>query len=145
MKAHLPALMATYAKAGGKSAVQEMAQALLHQGTTVSESFNPTSGFTFIGTESKNVETREAARAVIRAELSFPERGVFVIPPLAKWGDFSVAPEVEKMAYANADTPWVVGSVVRYFRSFQSSAASKALKRLQKEFPKIVEANSRPY
>ena len=145
LAAYFPALMAAYARAAGSSGVKEMAQVLLNERTSVSESFNPTSGFTFIGTESEDPRVRDAARAVIRGELAYPERAVFVIPPLAKWKDYSAAPQVEKLAYSNADTPWVVGSVVRYFRSFDSAATKKALQRLTKEFPDIVEANVRPY
>lgn len=133
--AYLPALMAAYAEAAGPSAVTDMAQAFLTPKTSLSDSFQPSSGFKFIGTESKKAPTREAARKVVRQELSHPERGVFAIEALAKWRDYSVAPVVEQTAYKNAETPWVVGAAIRYFRTFSTPNATQALKRLEKEFP----------
>lgn len=131
----LPALMAAYAEAAGPSSVSEMAQIFLPQNTSVSDSFQPVSGFKFIGSQAKKPETREAARRVVRGELPHPQRGVFVIEPLAQWQDYSVAAQVEQTAYKNAETPWVVGAAIRYFRTFKTPAAEQALKRLEKAFP----------
>lgn len=141
----LPALMAAYAEAAGPSSVSEMAQIFLTKTTTISNSFQPVSGFKFIATQATMPETRDAAKRVVRGELSNPQRGVFVIEPLAQWRDYSVAGEVEQSAYRNGDTPWVVGAAIRYFRSFKTPAAEQALKRLDKAFPEKLKDYPRGY
>ena len=135
---YLPGLMAAYAEVDGPSAIEEMTQVYLTAQTSVSDAFNPISGFRFIGTDSKSEITREAARKVLRSELGNPERGPFVIDALREWKDYSVAPLVEKMAYDHATTPWVAAAVVGYFKSFHTPAAGKALQRLRREFPDMV-------
>ena len=142
---HLPPLMAAYAEVAGPSAVEALRQRWLKPNTTSSASFGATSGFVFIGNNSKNAAAKTAARNLFRSELKHPERGVFAISTLGEWRDFSVADEVEAMAYQNAETPWVVTSATRYFRSFENEKARAALKRLQARFPKIVESADKPY
>jgi hypothetical protein len=142
---HLPPLMAAYAEVAGPSGVEEMRQRWLKPKTSTSASFGATSGFIFIGNNAVNPEAREAARQVFRGELKHPERGVFAISTLGEWRDFGVADEVEKLAYDNAETPWVITSATRYFRSFDSDHARAALKRLKARFPKIVESAKKPY
>jgi hypothetical protein len=142
---HLPPLMAAYAEVSGAKGVEQMRRRWLAPTTSTSASFGATSGFVFIGNNSRNPETREAARQVFRAELKHPERGVFAISTLGEWRDFEVADSVEELAYQNAETPWVVTSATRYFRSFDNDRARAALKRLQARFPKIVDSAGKPY
>lgn len=142
---YLPALMTAYVQAVGSSAVESLAQSLLNDQTSISDSFNAVAGFAFIGSQGKDSATREAARSVIRQELDNPKRAIYVVVPLAKWKDYSVAPRVERLAYGHPNNPTVVGSVVRYFRGFKTPAANKALERLSREFPDIVKSNPDPH
>ena len=103
------------------------------------------SGFSYIGTHSRDPATKSAARELFRRELSHPERGVFAITYLGEWRDFSVAKTVEQKAYENSELPWVISSVTRYFRSFDREEARNALSRLKKKFPKQVNLNMPPY
>ena len=142
---HLPPLMAAYAEVSGAGGVDALRQRWLKSTTSSSASFGATSGFVFIGNNSKDPSTKAAARKLFRTELKHPERGVFAISVLGEWRDFSPADEIEALAFQNAETPWVITSATRYFRSFENEKARAALKRLQARFPKIVESADKPY
>jgi hypothetical protein len=142
---HLPPLMAAYAEVAGAGGVDALRQRWLKPTTSSSASFGATSGFVFIGNNSKDAATKAAARKLFRTELKHPERGVFAISVLGEWRDFTPADEIEALAFQNAETPWVITSATRYFRSFENEKARAALKRLQARFPKIVESADKPY
>lgn len=142
---HLPPMMVAYAEVTGPKAIAEMEKVFLPRTASASATFGATSGFAYIGGKSRNAKVRKAARQVFRRELAHPDRGVFAIAPLAEWRDYSVADEIEALADTHAETPWVVSSAARYFRSFERPEAKSALQRLKKKYPKIVESARKPF
>ena len=142
---HLPPLIIAYAEAGGPLAVAQIQKVFLPLKASASATFGAMSGFEFLGTEARDPEVRGAARLVIQKELEVPVRGVFAVPILASWRDFSVASKVEEIANDEGDTPWVVSACIRYFRGFDNPESRVSLKRLQKRYPKIYENARDPY
>jgi hypothetical protein len=142
---HLPPLMIAYAEVSGPQGIAEMKKVFLKPDASASSTFGPTSGFAFMGANSSKPNVRQAARDVFREELKHPDRGVFAIAPLAEWRDFTVAKEIEKLADEHRETPWVISSVVRYFRSFENEEAKSALARLKAKYPKITESAQKPF
>ena len=142
---HLPPLMIAYAETAGPEGVKAMERVFLKPNATSSATFGATSAFEFIGTNSENGKTKMAAREVMKRELDHPDRGVFAIASLAGWRDFSVAPKMEALANENKETPWVISSVVRYFRGFESAKAKSILAGLKERYPKIVESAQKPF
>ena len=142
---YLPALMVAYSRVGGAKTISEMETHFLISATTPTMSSEAISGFSYIGTFSADPATKVAARELFRRELSHPERGVFAITYLGEWRDFSVAKAIEQKAYENPSTPWVISSVTRYFRSFDKPEARRALARLKKRFPELVNLKMSPF
>ena len=142
---HLAPMMVAYARTGGATALKEMEAVFLKPGASASATFGATSGFTYIGTYETDPAIKSAARDIIRRELDHPDRGVFAISTLAEWRDFGVADKIEAMAYKHEETPWVVSSATRYFRSFESQKAREGIKRLAAKYPKIVESAQKPF
>lgn len=134
----LPPLMIAYMEASGPGAVRELETLFLKPKTTPAAAFGVTGAFMFVGEHTRSKELRQAVIELFRRELNHSERGVFAIVPLAVWGDYSVAARVEKIAAEKANVPWAKRSVVRYFRNFDSPAASQALERLAESDPELV-------
>jgi len=142
---HLPPLMVAYAEIGGPDAVKKMETAFLAPEASTSATFAATTGFTYIGSNSLASPTRQAARQALYRELSYPERGYFVIAPLAEWRDFEPADRVEALAEIHTNKPRVIRNVIRYFRGFDRPEAKAALARLEKKFPVLVEQTRKPF
>lgn len=123
-------LILGYLQVVGPEGIESVKGAYLkpeYTATTASEVVN---AFITLGQSSDSPKLREAARAVIRAELANPKRSILAIPPLALWQDYSVAPQIEKLAGKQAPK-WTRVAAVRYFRTFSTVEAKQTLARLR--------------
>ena len=81
---------------------------------------------------------RKAINTLFIRELDHPQRGAFVLAPLAIWQDASGAKKAEALFAQNSSVTWVKVAVIRYFRSFDSAGMKAALDRLAKADPDLV-------
>jgi hypothetical protein len=100
---------------------------------------------TLVGEQTSDSGLKNAIRELFRRELSHPQRGPFVLAPLAIWQDYSAAGQVEKLFHENREIPWVKVAVIRYFRSFGNGQAQAALKRLAQTDPQLVSRTTDGY
>lgn len=96
--------------------------------------------------EQNNQDTlRQAIRSLFIRELDHPQRGPFVLAPLAIWKTTSVFDKVEKLGQANRNQTWVKVAVIRYFRTFNGAEAQSRLASLKKLDPDLVNRTTDGY
>lgn len=88
---------------------------------------------------------QSAIRDLFLKELEHPQRGAFVLAPMALWQDATGADKAESLFKKNASVTWVKVAVIRYFRSFQSARMEAALDRLAQQDRALVERTTDPY
>lgn len=100
---------------------------------------------TLVGEQTKNENLKNAIIGLFKRELEHPQRGAFVLAPLAMWGDDSASQDVEKLMEKNRSITWVKVAVIRFFRSFDNPRARAALSRLEKLDPTLVKRTTDGY
>jgi hypothetical protein len=100
---------------------------------------------TLAGEQSDKSALRDAIKKLFVKELEHPQRGAFVLAPLAIWQDSTGADKAEALFKKNRNVTWVKVAVIRYFRSFKGARMEAALGRLAKIDPKLVDRTKDPY
>lgn len=141
----LPPLIMGYLQLTGPNGIPEVEQTFMKPDLSLTEASGATSAFVVLGQSAESPSLRSAARARFRNELKHPKRGLFAVPPLAVWKDYTVAATVEKLAFDHPKEAWFKVAVVRYFRSFATPEAHAALVRLKAVDKELVEKTTAPY
>jgi len=100
---------------------------------------------TLVTEQSQDQALRSAVKKMFAEELLHPQRGAFVLAPLALWKDETPAQRVEALFTKNEEVTWVKVAVIRYFRSFSSQTAAESLARLSKLDPTLVKRTTDGY
>jgi hypothetical protein len=100
---------------------------------------------TLVGEQTQEADLKRAIQKLFRKEVLHPQRGAFVLAPLAIWQDQSASAQIEELFQKNKDVTWVKVAVIRYFRSFQTPAAGQAIGRLSKLDPNLVRRTTDGY
>ena len=100
---------------------------------------------TLVHEQSDNGALRKAINDLFLQELEHPQRGAFVLAPLALWQDPSGGSKAEELFKKNQNVTWVKVAVIRYFRSFDGSRMEAALGRLAQVDPELVNRTKDPY
>lgn len=136
--AFLGPLAVAYLQAKGAEGVPEIGN-FFYQPTHPASRVTPLNrALTLAGEQTQDLKMKKAVQELFRKELSHPQRGAFVLAPLALWDDYSAADEVESLFARNKNVTWVKVAVIRYFRSFSRPEAGAALKRLSSLDPSLV-------
>lgn len=143
--AFLGPLAVAYLHLQGQKAVSEI-QGFFYKADYPASRVTPLNrALTLAGEQTTDSNTKNAIKRLFRDELKHPQRGAFVLAPLALWGDESAANEVEALFTRNKNVTWVKVAVIRYFRSFSSVGAKNALNRLSKIDPTLVKRTDDGY
>lgn len=138
-------LVVAYLQVVGPSGVPRIEQRFLDPKLPATQTLAVTRALTLLGQTSKSTPLRNAIRGTFLKELQHPQRGGFAIAPLAVWGVYEAAPEVEKLVEVNPHVTWVKVAAIRFFRSFPGSPSQDALRRLAKSDPNLVKRTTDGY
>lgn len=138
-------LATAYLHLKGKPGLQKVAQKFYAPKIPASgvTPFNQALTLAYEGSRDEGLQN--AIRQLFVKEVGHPQRGAFVLAPLAIWGDTSAATEIESLFSKNKNVPWVKVAVIRYFRSFKGAQMNAALARLGKLDPSLVQRTTDPY
>jgi hypothetical protein len=100
---------------------------------------------TLVHEQSEDGALRKAINDLFLRELEHPQRGAFVLAPLALWQDPSGGGKAEELFKKNQNVTWVKVAVIRYFRSFNGPTTEAALGRLAQVDPDLVKRTQDPY
>ena len=136
--AFLGPLAVAYVHLGGQPAVGEIKNFFYKPNYPASRVTPINRALTLAGEQSSDSNLKQSIQALFKQELAHPQRGAFVLAPLALWGDDSAADSVEALFAKNKNVTWVKVAVIRYFRSFSNKSSQDALARLSKLDPTLV-------
>lgn len=88
---------------------------------------------------------KDSVIELFRRELKHPQRGPFVLAPLALWKDISGMDDAERLFTKNAQVTWVKVAVIRYFRTLPANVADGPLKRLSSADESLVKRTTDTY
>ena len=88
---------------------------------------------------------KSAVTELFRRELKHPQRGPFVLAPLALWQDASGMDDAEGLFKKNPQVTWVKVAVIRYFRTLPTSVSEAPLRRLSQTDATLVERTTDTY
>lgn len=137
-------LVLGYTQVAGKAGLEDIQRIYLKPSHSFSEVYQPIRALAMVGENTSSKTLKEGILELFRAELGNPDRASIVLPALAVWKDYSVAPVVERLARQRQDS-WTRIAVVRYFRSFASAESKAALVRLKAVDKTLVERVKEPF
>lgn len=137
-------LVLGYCQVAGSSGLEDIQRIYLNPSLSFSEVYQPLRALAMAGQNATSKTLKDGIRELFRAELGRSDRASAVLPALAVWRDYTVAPAVERLAKQRQDS-WTRVAVVRYFRSFDSAEARAALVRLKVLDKDLVERVKDPF
>lgn len=141
----VPALVIGHLQLTGVEGLARVRDRLLSPEVPAARTKPVVRALTLVGEQTQSPALKEAIITLFLKELEHPDRGVFVIAPLAIWRVERAAPLVEALALKKNQVEWVKVASIRYFRSFSSPQASDTLNRLAAQSKSLVESTRDPY
>lgn len=137
-------LVVAYLDRAGPSGMPKVKQRFLAPDLPAARTLPVTRALTLLGETGDNA-MKQSVRKVFLEELKSAKRGGFVIAPLAVWGVYEAAPQVEELVKLNPQVTWLKVAAIRFFRTFDSAPAREALNRLAKSDANLVQRTTDAY